>query len=41
MIDNLDAKMYVFDEQRELLGPGGLTEKRPFGMENRIYVPDI
>ena len=41
MIDNLDAKMYVFDEQRELLGLGGLTEKRPFGMENRIYVPDI
>ena len=41
MIDNLDAKMYVFDEQRELLGPGGLTEKRPFGMENRIYVPDL
>ena len=41
MIDNLDAKMYVFDEQRELLGAGGLTEKRPFGMENRIYVPDI
>ena len=41
MIDNLDAKMYVFDEQRDLLGPGGLTEKRPFGMENRIYVPDL
>jgi len=40
-IDNLDAKMYVFEEQREILEPGQLSEKRPFGMENRIYNPNF
>lgn len=41
MIDNLDAKMYVYEEHKEIVPPGGLSEKRPFGMENRIYIPDL
>lgn len=40
-IDNLDAKMYVFDEHRDQLEPGKLSEKKPFGMDNRIYIPEI
>lgn len=40
-IDNLDAKMYVFEDQRELIAPGQLSEKKPFGMDNRIYIPDL
>ncbi len=39
-IDNLDAKIYVCEEAYELLNAGELTEKKPFGLENRIYKPD-
>lgn len=41
MIDNLDAKMYVYEDHRETVAPGGLSEKKPFGMENRIYIPNL
>ncbi len=40
-IDNLDAKMYAFEENYESLKPGSLTEKRPFGFDTRIYKPDF
>lgn len=40
-IDNLDAKMYVCEEQYEQLPPGAITEKKPFGLDNRIYRPAI
>ena len=40
-IDNLDAKMYVFEDQREMIEPGHLSEKKPFGMDNRIYIPNL
>ena len=38
-IDNLDAKMYVCEEFYEQLDPGAISEKRPFGLDNRIYRP--
>ena len=38
-IDNLDAKMYMFEEQYETLGAGELSDKKPFGLENRVYKP--
>ena len=36
-IDNLDAKMYMCEENYEKLEPGKITEKKPFGLDNRIY----
>ena len=39
-IDNLDAKMYTCEEQCENLNFGEMTEKKPFGLDNRIYKPD-
>ncbi len=38
-IDNLDAKLYTFEEQYQLLQPGEFTDRKPFGFENRIYRP--
>ena len=40
-IDNLDAKMYMFEEQYETLQPGELSEKKPFGLDNKVYMPKI
>lgn len=40
-IDNLDAKMYMFEEQYETLQPGELSEKKPFGLDNRVYMPKL
>lgn len=39
-IDNIDAKIYVCEDAYELLKAGELTEKKPFGLDNRIYRPD-
>ena len=38
-IDNLDAKMYMFEEQYESLMEGEISEKRVFGLDNRVYKP--
>ncbi len=38
-IDNLDAKMYMFEEQYECLGEGEISEKKVFGLDNRVYKP--
>ena len=38
-IDNLDAKMYMFEEQYETLDAGELSDKKPFGLDNRVYRP--
>ena len=40
LIDNLDAKMYIFEEQFENMPEGTMTEKKPLGMENKIYKPN-
>ena len=40
-IDNLDAKMYTFEETYDVLEPGQITEKKPFGFDNRIYKPKV
>ena len=40
LIDNLDAKMYIFEEQFENMPEETMTEKRPFGMENKIHKPN-
>ncbi len=40
-IDNLDAKMYMCEEHYEELEPGEITEKKPFGLDNRIYKPNF
>ena len=37
LIDNLD---YIFEEQFENMPKRTMTEKRPFGMENKIYKPN-
>ena len=38
-IDNLDAKAYMCEDAYANLGAGCHTEKRPFGLNNRIYKP--
>ena len=38
-IDNLDAKMYMFEEQYESLAEGEVSEKKVFGLDNRVYKP--
>ena len=38
-IDNLDAKMYMFEEQYENLAEGEISEKKVFGLDNRVYKP--
>lgn len=40
-IDNLDAKTYMCEEHYEELEPGEFTEKKPFGLDNRIYKPNF
>ena len=37
LIDNLD---YIFEEQFENMPEGTMTEKKPLGMENKIYKPN-
>ena len=39
-IDNIDAKIYMCEDAYENLPRGGLTEKKPFGLDNRIYKPE-
>ena len=36
-IDNLDAKIYMCEDYYESMSPGEVTEKKPFGLDNRIY----
>ena len=38
-IDNLDAKMYMFEEQYESLMEGEISDKKVFGLDNRVYKP--
>ena len=38
-IDNMDAKIYACEDNYALLEPCTVTEKRPFGLDNRIYKP--
>lgn len=39
-IDNIDAKIYMCEDAYETLPSGGLTEKKPFGLDNRLYKPE-
>ena len=39
-IDNFDAKMYMCEENYEKLELRKITEKKPFGLDNRIYKPN-
>ena len=39
-IDNIDAKIYMCEDAYETLPGGGLTEKKPFGLDNRLYKPE-
>ena len=38
-IDQIDAKMYVYENRFNDLKPGQVTEKVPFGLENYVYKP--
>ena len=38
-IDNIDAKLYMCEDLSKGLAPGGITDKKPFGLDNRIYRP--
>ena len=38
-IDNIDAKLYMCEDLSRTLAPGGITDKKPFGLDNRIYRP--
>lgn len=38
-IDNLDAKMYIFENAYETTEAGTITSKKPFGLDGRIYKP--
>lgn len=38
-IDQIDAKMYVFENRFGDLKPGELTDKVPYGLENYVYKP--
>ncbi len=40
-IDNIDAKLYVCEENYSVLDSGSITDKRPFGLDNRIYKPNF
>ena len=40
-IDNIDAKLYMCEAFYEELAPGSFTEKKPFGLDNRVYRPDL
>lgn len=36
-IDELDARIYMCEDHFEKLAPGEFTEKKPFGIDNRLY----
>ena len=38
-IDQIDAKMYMFENHFTDLKPGEITDKVPFGLENNVYKP--
>lgn len=38
-IDQIDAKMYVFENRFNDLKPGTVTDKVPYGLENYVYKP--
>ena len=38
-IDNMDARIYACNDIQEGLDKGSITDKKPFGFENRIYNP--
>ena len=38
-IDNLDARIYMCEDLSLPLEPGTFTDKKPFGLDNRIYKP--
>ncbi len=40
-IDNLDAKMNMCESIYQTINPGQVTEKKPFGLDNRIFRPDL
>ncbi len=40
-IDNLDAKIGTCENYYDTLEQGGLTDKKPFGLDNRIYKPKL
>ncbi len=39
-IDNIDAKVYMCNDNYENLKPGEFTERAPFGLDNRVFRPD-
>lgn len=38
-IDNIDAKLYMCEDFYAQLEEGAITDKKPFGLDNRIYRP--
>lgn len=40
-IDNIDAKIYSCEDHYETIDPGAITDRKPFGFENRIYRPSF
>ena len=38
-VDQIDAKMYVYENRFDDLGEGEMTDKVPFGLENHVYKP--
>ena len=38
-IDNIDAKLYMCEDFYAQLEEGTITDKKPFGLDNRIYRP--
>jgi len=38
-IDQIDAKMYMYEHHFDDLKPGEITDKVPFGLENNVYKP--
>ena len=40
-IDNIDAKLYACEDYYESLDPKAITDKKPFGLDNRIYRPSF
>lgn len=40
-IDNIDAKIGTCNNYYDTLRPGELTEKKPFGLDNKLYKPNL
>lgn len=40
-LDHLDVMVYKCEEAADTLKPGELTDKKPYGLDNRIYKPDF